>query len=367
MQFYILSRILSYFLLLVIGLTIFVFAFQILRILDLILISGNDSANILSLLKYLVILTFPIILPTALLFSLFLAYKNLGNENELVAFMSLGISKKTLFIPAVTFSLLIFYFCYFCNTEMAPISHIRSSLIENKIKATAIQAGLKEGVFFNHDDYSFFVNKKNGNSIEKIFIYNKAKNSKVFAQKGNIKKNKEDDWNLEVSLNDGKVFFERKENNVNSIDFKSYRILLPLNKNYNEVTLYNLNQTNSQIKKILKDFGKTNKNLTLKIKDYKLEIVKRFQMSFVCIVFLILALSFSFNENQRDRSALKYNLGLFLGMGYWLVFFSFEAVAFKNSEAIYFFIPSIIYLIICFFAQASFSPELLLAFRKASK
>lgn len=342
---YILSRILSYFLMVSSILILFIFVLQIFRVIDLLFLDGGSSSAVFQLLKLLVVLAFPIVLPTALLISLFLAYKNLLSENELIAFSSIGVRDSHLVSPGVFFACLISGYCYLLNTQIAPTAHIKSSMVENKLKATAIQSGLKPGAFSNYDNTTFYLKDRSGSILKDIFIHNTDNESKGFAESGLIKKYKEDEWRIGFNLSDGRVLYQRPDGSNLAMNFKSYEIFLPLNKkNYGEVKLYNLNQTNSQIHQILDSKGNLTKAKSL---NYHLELTKRLQISLAPLIFALIMFTFGFTTFQRENKALKYNFGVGLGMSYWILFFLFDSLAFKHGMTVLLFLPNAIYIFIC--------------------
>ncbi len=343
-HFYILSNILSYYLLTFFGLVSLIILLQFFRISDLILVNGGDPYKIYLIIKYLLILTLPILIPTTLLISLFLSYKSLREENELIAFASVGLSDKQLLLPSFVMCALMSLFCYICSAKLAPEAHIKSSIIENQIKSNFLKTGIRPKIYYDQGNFVLYSEDKINNEFINIFIKDKKENSTTFAKKGRFVSEKDNNWFLNLELIDGKSFTKRKENLGNIVQFEEYKIPIPLNSRYNEVDLFHLNQTNKQIFQALKN----NKELTQKkLNYYYIEILKRFNLSLIPLVFWIIFITFGFSIHNRTAKSSLFAIGILIGISYWITYFMFEAVAFASQNKSIILLPFVIYTSIC--------------------
>lgn len=339
-QLYILSNILSYFLFIFFSLISLIVLLQIFRISDLILVNGGDIYKIYYILKLLIVLTLPILVPTTLLISLFLSYKLLREENELIAFASLGVSDIQLLTPSLVVCIAVTIFCYICNASLAPQAHIQSTLIENQIKSNLLINGIRPQIYYDHANFVIYAENKIQNEFINIYIKDKKENSITFAKKGRFVRDVENNWFINLELFDGQTLTNRKEDTKNIIKFSESKLSVPLNDKYTNVELFHLNQTTNQIIKEIKD----NKKLSpKKIKYYSIEIIKRINLSLIPLVFWVVFVTFGFTIHNRNTKSSLFSIGIIVGISYFLSYFLFEAIAFANQNLFYLFVPITIY------------------------
>lgn len=345
---YILTNILSYYILIMFVLVLMIFGFQAFRIMDLIVVSGASSLEIFNLIEQLFILTLPILLPTALLFSLFYGYNSLSKEKELLAFSAIGLSDLYILSPGILLTIVVFVFSYFCNTVLCPVAHKTSSVLENKIKEKIIKSGIKPGVFFDFQEYTIYVRKKKKKKYFDVFINSKKQKATIISKEATIEDN-ENEGGILFNLFNGVALFTRAEGLSNQISFDKFSIPILSKKNYSNIKLTNLNQTNKDIQKQIVFNKKINKDRSREIKLLKIELVKRFQMSVLPFVYFLMFYVFGFKVYQRMDKDIYFNFGIGFGVIYWILHFLFESIAIKNINSTYIFLTNLVVVFVCLF------------------
>lgn len=341
---YILSNILSYYLLIFFGFLSLIILLQIFRISDLILINGGDIHKIYLILKLLVVITLPIVLPTTFLFAIFLSYKNLREENELIAFASIGISETIMLYPAIAVSIITGVFCHICASEIVPKAHIDSTILENQIKSNFLVNGLRPQIYYDQANFVIYAENKIKNEFINIFIKDKKENTLTTAKRGRFTQEKNNNWFLKLELFDGQTITNRKKSLGNLIRFDESKIYVPLSGKDNKVKLFYLNQTSKEIYALLRKGDEVNKKT---IRDYKVELIKRINLTLIPFVFLIIFFAFGFSLHNRTVKSGNFVIGIFVGISYWISYFMFEAFSFASQNFLYLVIPIIFYITFC--------------------
>jgi lipopolysaccharide export LptBFGC system permease protein LptF len=339
-QFYILSNILSYYIFIFFSLISLTVLLQFFRITDLIIINRGDPYKIYLIMSCLITLTLPILLPTTLLLALFFAYKNLREENELIAFSSLGISNFQLLFPSIFVCLMVTFFCYICNTKLGPNSHIKSSLIENGIRSSFLQNSLAPKVFYDQGSLVIYSEEKIKGEYHNVFIKDKKRKSETLAKTAKFIANEKLGL-LNLRLTTGRVIAQRTGKIENIFEFSEYDIPIPLTNDKNKISAYYMNQTNQQIKDILATDTVSKKEAT----EYKIELFKRIAVSLISFVFWAVFITFGFSTHNRTEKSSRFGIGLSLGFGYWILYFMSESIAFRNESKLILFAPVIIYIL----------------------
>lgn len=115
----------------------------------------------MELISYFVISISPMALPLAVLLSSLMAFGNLGENFELTAIKSSGISLPRALLPIGLFVVVLSFFAFYSNNFIVPKINLKtfSLLYDIRMKSPALD--IKEGVFYNGiPNYSIKVNRK---------------------------------------------------------------------------------------------------------------------------------------------------------------------------------------------------------------
>jgi len=117
----------------------------------------------------------PLALPLAILLSSLMTFGNLGENYELVAMKSSGISLRKIMKPLIILSIGISVFAFYFSNNFLPVANLKFKSLLYDIRKKKLAVNIKEGIFYNDmEDYVIRVGKKgkDGNTIYRVMIYN---------------------------------------------------------------------------------------------------------------------------------------------------------------------------------------------------
>ena len=127
----------------------------------------------LEFLFYFAVRITPDALPLAILLSSIMTFGNLGENNELVAIKSSGVSLIRTLFPLFIISVLITFFAFFSNNNFVPKANLKALSLLYDIKRKKPSMDLKEGQFYSGiPGYTIKVqNKINDKLLQGVIIY----------------------------------------------------------------------------------------------------------------------------------------------------------------------------------------------------
>ena len=117
----------------------------------------------------------PMALPLAVLLSSLMTFGNLGENYELVAIKSSGISLQKILKPLIIFIILVSIGAFYFSNNILPKANLQFLTLLRDVRHKKPAVQIKEGVFYNEiSDYVIRIAKKDpdGISIHDILIYN---------------------------------------------------------------------------------------------------------------------------------------------------------------------------------------------------
>ncbi len=169
----------------------------------------------------------PLALPLAVLLSTIMTFGNLGQNYELVAMKSAGISLRRISMPIFIFcGLMMVLAFYFANVQI-PDAQLKIRTLLYDIQQQKPAFNMKEGLFYNQiDGYSIKVGKKDADNqnMHQIMIYDhtstKGNVSLILADDGKMTMNEDKD-KLMVTLYNGTRYeeMEDRDNNKRTYPF----------------------------------------------------------------------------------------------------------------------------------------------------
>ncbi|MFO7999688.1 MAG: LptF/LptG family permease [Marinilabilia sp.] len=197
------------------------------------------------LLFYASLQVVPMALPLAILLASLMTFGNLGENYELTALKSAGISLPKIMMPLIILTVLTSYGAYKFSNNVLPVANLKLVSILHGVKETRLELDIKENVFYQGvDDFSIKVKRKDPskNMLYDVMIYDHrdrfARNSNVtLADSGKLLMS-DDKKFLKLELYDGIRYDERAamEKNRRNIqehlfrtdDFKEQTAIIPL-------------------------------------------------------------------------------------------------------------------------------------------
>ena len=140
------------------------------------LISCNSflSCKITQLLFYASARFVPIALPIAMLLSSVMVFGKLGENYELIALKSSGISFIRILFPITVFVSIISYSSFLFSNYAMPIANLKNGSMIYDIQKKKPELNIKEGIFYNDiEGFSLKIAKKDadGKTLHDIIIY----------------------------------------------------------------------------------------------------------------------------------------------------------------------------------------------------
>lgn len=179
---------------------------------------GLELDIILELLLYASAGLVPMALPLATLLASLMTLGNLGENNELLAMKSAGISLPRIMSPLIVLAILVSISAFFFANNVLPHTNLKISSLLYDVKQQRPELQIKPGIFNNDiDGYSIKVARKdpNTNLMRKIMIYDHRSNEGnllvTVADSGYMQVT-DDEKHMIVTLFNGYTYEEMKEN-----------------------------------------------------------------------------------------------------------------------------------------------------------
>ncbi len=259
--------------------TLFVFMMQILwKYIDDLVGKGLDLVTLIRFLIYASATLVTLALPIAILLSSIMTFGKLGENFELVAIKSSGISLLRFMRPLFFVSLFLTGVAFLFANYIAPVANLKFAVIYNDIYRKSPAFDLKDGVFYNgFKGFSIKVGKKekDKSTLQNVIIYEQnygVQDNTIISERGKMTVS-DDKKFLEFRLKNGHRYEEK--GNVNSeqtefisLGFKEYNKLFDL-------TQLNIQKTSDSL------FMNNIRMKTLRQLDYAIDSLKKIPDSLI--------------------------------------------------------------------------------------
>ena len=212
---------------------LFVFLLQFLwKYIDDLVGKGLDFSVISELLFYTSITFIPMALPLAILLSSIMLLGDMGENNELLAFKSAGVSLFRIISPLIVLTIFISISAFFFSNNVLPYTTLKMRSLLSDIQNTKPEINIQSGIFLsNIKDYRIKVGKKSpdGKMLYDMMIYDhtkgKGNESVLVADSGEVYITKDKKY-MAFILYSGADYQELKEK------YKGGRRTFPTQKHY---------------------------------------------------------------------------------------------------------------------------------------
>ena len=260
--------------------TLFVFMMQILwKYIDDLVGKGLDVITLTKFIIYASATLVTLALPIAILLSSIMTFGKLGENFELVAIKSSGISLLRFMRPLFFVALVLCFITFLFANYVIPVANLKFAVIYNDIYRKSPSFDLKDGVFYKgFKGYSIKVAKKEKDktTLKNILIYEQTsypQDNTVISERGTMKMSHDKKF-LEFNLQNGYRYEEKGDvsganNEFVRLSFKEYNKLFDLSQldiQFTPDSLYKNNfrmQTLRQLDVVL-DSANKNKNFFAK-------------------------------------------------------------------------------------------------------
>ncbi len=182
------------------------------------LVGKGLSAGVISeLILYASTTLVPMALPLAVLLASLMTFGNLGENFELTALKSSGVSLQRTMRPLVFLTIAISILAFFFSNNVMPVANLKMLSLLHDVRQQQPAFNIKEGIFYQGlEDYSIRVQKKDGkrNMLYKVLIYNHTNrrgNSTVIAADSGSMSFSPDKQYLLLTLFHGRKYEELQE------------------------------------------------------------------------------------------------------------------------------------------------------------
>ncbi len=219
--------------------TLFVFMMQILwKYIDDLVGKGLDFLTLTKFLIYASATLVTLAMPIAILLSSIMTFGKLGENFELVAIKSSGISMLRFMRPLFFVSILLTGIAFLFANYIAPVANLKFAVIYNDIYRKSPAFDLKDGVFYNgFRGFSIKVGKKekDKSTLHNVLIYeqsNGIQDNTTISESGKMTVSADKKF-LEFRLQNGHRYSEKGEfnslkNEFIQMGFKEYNKLFDL-------------------------------------------------------------------------------------------------------------------------------------------
>lgn len=209
---------------------------------------GLDISQVSELMIYSIARFVPLALPIAVLISSVMVLGKLGENYELAALQSSGISLISIMKPIFIFIVLISISSFLFSNYVMPIANFKGGSLLYDIKKKKPAINIKEGIFYNDiDGFSIKIGSKDDDVLNDILIYDHKENlgnKKVISAKSGKMKITDDEKYMELYLFDGNSYIEIENNNKKK---KSINRKISFQKDLIRFDLSSFNMKNSEM------------------------------------------------------------------------------------------------------------------------
>ena len=157
----------------------------------------------------------PLALPLSILLSSIMTFGNLGENYELVALKSAGLSLQRIMLPLIFISVIISVFAFYFSNNVLPLANLKMGSLLYDVRDQKPALNIREGIFYNGiDGYSIRAGKKDKDdkTLYDILIYDQTahvgNNKVITAQSGKMEMSA-DKMFLILSLRNGYSYEEQ--------------------------------------------------------------------------------------------------------------------------------------------------------------
>ncbi|MEO5907807.1 MAG: LptF/LptG family permease [Ginsengibacter sp.] len=221
--------------------TLFVFMMQILwKYIDDLVGKGLDILTLTKFLIYASATLVTLAMPIAILLSSIMTFGKLGENFELVAIKSSGISLLRFMRPLFFITILLSGVAFLFANYIAPVANLKFAVIYHDIYEKSPAFDLKDGVFYNgFTGFSIKVDKKDKDrsTLHKVLIYEQStgvQDNTIISESGKMSMSNDKKF-LEFRLENGNRYeengtFNSTKNEFINLGFKEYNKLFDLSQ-----------------------------------------------------------------------------------------------------------------------------------------
>lgn len=228
--------------------SLFILVMQILwKYVDDMVGKGLEISVLAELLFYASLQVIPMALPLAILLASLMTFGNMGENYELTALKSAGISLPRIMAPLIIFTIIISYAAFKFSNNVLPVANLKFTSLMVSIRKSRPEFDIKEKIFYDGlEDFNIKIERKSKNAemLYDIMIYDhrdkfSGNTNVTLADSGRLQFTKDGKY-LKLTLFDGVKYDEKVDDNkrrsrdekklqFRKDKFKKQIALIPLN------------------------------------------------------------------------------------------------------------------------------------------
>ncbi len=225
----------------------------------------------------------PLALPLAILLSSIMTMGSLGENYELVALKSAGISVTRIMMPLVVISLFLVFSAFYFSNNIYPVANLKMGSLLYDVRHQRPAFNIMEGVYYKGiDNYVLKAEQKEGDGtiLRDIKIYDHTErrgNTNLTIAEWGTMKSTEDELYLELTLYNGHNYQEVKPSNPRDMSRPLQRTYFSKQTRMFDLSAFSLARTDEELFK--KNFQMLNVTQLIHFEDsLKNELQKRQQL-----------------------------------------------------------------------------------------
>lgn len=326
---YIFKEITSLFFIILFTLTFVLLMGNILQIMDLMVNKGISFLAIVKLIIFLLPSLFMFTIPIAFLVSILIAMGRFSADNEITALKTSGVSLMQIYYPVAFASLIAFAFTIIIGYYLVPHSYSASKRLLFDLAQQHAAIGIKEKVF-NADfkDILLYAEKihPKGDYMENVMISDnriKGEQNTILAKKAYLFADA-DSMTVMLRLEGGSIHTVSSDfKKYRKIDFKSYDINLDLSTSISPAN-HSKTKDEMTMNELLEKMKEPGLN-KVALREFAIEVHKKFSIPLSCIFFGLLALPLGI-RNHRAVKSRGFTVGIIIATSYYLLRIGGEAL-----------------------------------------
>ncbi len=189
---------------------------------------GLEWTIIAELILYASARLVPMALPLAILLSSIMTFGNMGENFELTAVKSAGVSLQRFMMPLIILTIAISIGAFYYSDYIIPYTNLKTGALIYDVKNQRPELQIKEGMFYNGiEGYSIKIAKKNykTNLLQNIMVYDHSDNKnnvKVTIADSGYMRMTADERNIILTLYNGYTYEEIEESKKKRVKEKTY-------------------------------------------------------------------------------------------------------------------------------------------------
>jgi lipopolysaccharide export system permease protein len=327
---YIFKEIASLFFIILFTLTFVLLMGNILQIMDLMVNKGINFLSIAKLIIFLLPTLLMFTIPIAFLVSILIAMGRFSADNEITALKTSGVSLMQIYYPVAIASLIAFVVTIIIGYYLVPHSYSASKRLLFDIAQQHAAIGIKEKVF--NADFKgilLYADKipPHGDYIEDVLISDRrilSEQNTILAKKAYLIADPAS-MTIKLRLENGSIHTVSSDfKKYRKIDFKSYDINLDLSTSISPANDASKTKDEMTMTELLEKMKKPGLN-EVALREFAIEVHKKFSIPLSCIFFGLLALPLGIRSHRAVKSR-GFTVGIIIATSYYLLRIGGEAL-----------------------------------------